>query len=180
MKTFDNFIFEVASLCNNTTNGKDCPIHGKGLCPGLKPHKSIEEISSKHKVSIDDLNKELEKGIKVEGEHTTSKEIARNIALQHLEELPDYYSRLKKVEKSSVKEQYSRINSFGATYSILLSWKGKYIQMQMFFPNTKRPTRKEVGMEILKIYPGSVLVSFHPAIKDPTKPLFFIGTNNES
>jgi Protein of unknown function (DUF5661) len=37
-------------------------------------------------------------GIKVEGEHTSNKEIARHIALAHLKELPDYYTRLKKME----------------------------------------------------------------------------------
>ena len=180
MKTFNNFIFEVSSLCNNTKSGESCPLHGKELCPGLKPHKSIEEISAKHNISIDKLNKQLEMGIKVESEHTTNKEIAKNIALQHLEELPDYYTRLKKAEKAPVKEQYTRIQSSGATYAILLTWRGKYIQSQMFFPQTKRPTKKEITDEIVKIYPGAVVISFAPRIKDPTKPLLFIGKNDES
>lgn len=38
-------------------------------------------------------------GTKVEGEHTTSKSAAKITALQHVDELPDYYSKLKKVEK---------------------------------------------------------------------------------
>jgi hypothetical protein len=38
-------------------------------------------------------------GTKVEGEHTTSKSGARITALQHVDELPDYYTRLKKAEK---------------------------------------------------------------------------------
>jgi hypothetical protein len=38
--------------------------------------------------------KELEKGIAVEYEHTTDKDIAKRIALDHLAELPDYYTRL--------------------------------------------------------------------------------------
>lgn len=45
--------------------------------------------------------KELEMGIKVEMEHTKNKAIAKRIALDHLAELPDYYTRLLKMEKAS-------------------------------------------------------------------------------
>jgi hypothetical protein len=37
-------------------------------------------------------------GIKVEMEHTKNKTIAKRIALDHLAELPDYYTRLLKME----------------------------------------------------------------------------------
>jgi len=43
--------------------------------------------------------KELEMGIKVEYEHTNNELIARRIALDHLTELYDYYTRLKKMEE---------------------------------------------------------------------------------
>ena len=43
--------------------------------------------------------KELEMGIKVEMEHTKNKAIAKRITLDHLAELPDYYTRLLKMEK---------------------------------------------------------------------------------
>ena len=42
--------------------------------------------------------KELKMGIKVEMEHTKNKTIAKRIALDHLAELPDYYTRLLKME----------------------------------------------------------------------------------
>ena len=42
---------------------------------------------------------ELEKGIKVELEHTPYKAIAKIIAKQHLAEDPQYYTKLVKVEK---------------------------------------------------------------------------------
>lgn len=45
--------------------------------------------------------KELEMGIKVEMEHTPCPLIARKIALDHLVEIKDYYSRLKKMEKAA-------------------------------------------------------------------------------
>jgi hypothetical protein len=41
---------------------------------------------------------EFAMGLKVEMEHTTDKEIAREIALDHLAEDPKYYTKLKKVE----------------------------------------------------------------------------------
>lgn len=43
--------------------------------------------------------KQIEKGIKVEMEHTDSKEIAREISLDHLTEDPKYYDKLEKIEK---------------------------------------------------------------------------------
>ena len=42
--------------------------------------------------------KELKMGIKVEMEHTGDPELAKKIALDHLAELEDYYTRLKKME----------------------------------------------------------------------------------
>ena len=41
---------------------------------------------------------ELKKGIEVEKEHTTLPAMARRIALDHLSKLPDYYTRLAKME----------------------------------------------------------------------------------
>jgi hypothetical protein len=42
----------------------------------------------------------LSKGIKVEMEHTTSKSIAKEIAMDHLTEDPKYYDKLELMEKS--------------------------------------------------------------------------------
>ena len=43
-------------------------------------------------------------GIPIEHEHTGDKILATDIALQHLDEIPDYYTRLKKMEASAKKE----------------------------------------------------------------------------
>jgi hypothetical protein len=86
MKTFSRFLIEATDP--------------KGP---IKKYMSPEEIAKKHKISLETLNSQLDMGIKVESEHTGSKKMARMIALQHLEELPDYYSRLKKAEK--IKEE---------------------------------------------------------------------------
>ena len=72
----------------------------------FKEAKTPEDIAKMHKVRLIDIMKQLKMGVKVEKEHTTSKEMARKIALQHLAEIPDYYTRLKKVEKKPLKEAY--------------------------------------------------------------------------
>jgi len=45
--------------------------------------------------------KELKMGIGVEKEHTDDESIAKNIAKDHLSEIPDYYTRLTKMEKDA-------------------------------------------------------------------------------
>ena len=44
---------------------------------------------------------QLAMGIKVEYEHTTSPVLSEKIAKDHLAEIPDYYSRLAKMEKEA-------------------------------------------------------------------------------
>ena len=63
-----------------------------------KPTMSPEQLAKKHRVSVDHINKQLSTGIKVEKEHTSSTSIAREIALDHLSENPNYYTKLKKAE----------------------------------------------------------------------------------
>ena len=50
----------------------------------------------------DDIDKnELAMGIEVEKEHTTNELIAKRIAMDHLAEIDDYYTRLKEMEASA-------------------------------------------------------------------------------
>ena len=400
MKTFQEFILE--SHCNSSPKGMDCPSHGSAKCPKVKSHKTVEAIAKKHRMEVSDIQKQLDMGIPIEHEHTKNKTLATDIALQHLEEIPDYYSRLKKMEADAkkhhkkfkdvkeatdgikardykgrldkwfddggwvqtggkydgkpcakqpgqttkpycrdpddratmdedernrraakkrkedpnpnrsgeakmvtqesagekdacykkvksryrvwpsayasgalvkcrkvgadswgtksestgaldydwntpiyggeerycpkckkmehmhickygpefwrsysfavephdhtkeiihnifsshmkekynykkmknlknIQEIYTRIQSRGSTYSILLNWRGKYISAQMFFPQFARPPKDQVTFEVRKIYPGAIVLSYNPASKDPTKPLLFTGTENGS
>ena len=82
--------------------------------------------------------------------------------------------------KSSVSENYTRVQSRGTTYSIVLNWRGKYLGVQMFFPQFTRPSKEQVTFEVCKLYPGARVLSFNPAVKDPTKPLLFTGEINGS
>lgn len=62
-----------------------------------------EDIAKKHGVSVDSIHKQLEIGMEIEHEHTKSNKQARKIALDHLAEFPDYYTRLKKMELKAKK-----------------------------------------------------------------------------
>ena len=400
MKTFQEFILE--SHCNSSPKGMDCPSHGSARCPKVKPHKTVEAIAKKHRMEVSDIQKQLDMGIPIEHEHTKDKTLATYISLQHLDEIPDYYTRLKKMEASAKKEHkkfkdvkeatdgikakdykgrldkwfndggwvqtggkydgkpcakqpgqttkpycrdpddratmdedernrraakkrkedpnpnrsgeakmvtqesagekdacykkvksrykvwpsayasgalvkcrkvgadswgtksestgaldydwntpiyggeerycpkckkmehmhvckhgpefwraysfavephdhtkeiihnifsshmkekynykkmknikniqeiYTRIQSRGSTYSIVLNWRGKYISAQMFFPQFARPPKDQVTFEVRKIYPGAIVLSYNPSVKDPTKPLLFTGNENGS
>ena len=68
---------------------------------GLSDDSSLNDIAKKHNVSIDSIKHQLKLGIAVEMEHTNDKKIAKEIAMDHLVELPDYYTRLKKIETFS-------------------------------------------------------------------------------
>lgn len=65
---------------------------------GLSDNMSLEDIATKHKVSVQDITNEFTKGVKVEMEHTNNKNLAKEIAMDHLFEDPKYYSKLKKIE----------------------------------------------------------------------------------
>lgn len=70
----------------------------------LKSHRTVEQIARKHRMVVSDIQKQLDMGIPIEYEHTHNKTLATDIALQHLDEFPDYYTRLKKMEASAKKE----------------------------------------------------------------------------
>jgi len=57
-------------------------------------------------IDVGDVDKdELAMGIEVEYEHTPDKNIAERIALDHLAELDDYYTRLKAMEAEGEKDE---------------------------------------------------------------------------
>ena len=66
----------------------------------FKPYKTVDELSELHKVPVSEILDQLHIGEKVEMEHTNDYEIARIIALQHIEESPKYYTLLDKMEQS--------------------------------------------------------------------------------
>ena len=83
---------------------KDTPGQNEEHEPGsIKSHHSVEEIAKKHNVDVATINDQLKMGIKIEKEHTKDEDTAKDIALQHLWEKPNYYTKLKKVEEEKQK-----------------------------------------------------------------------------
>jgi hypothetical protein len=74
---------------------------------GLSDGMTLEDLAKKHdpkgyyevRDMVDFLKRQLEAGIKVEGEHTSDPQMAKEIAMDHLFEDPNYYIKLKKIEK---------------------------------------------------------------------------------
>jgi hypothetical protein len=67
--------------------------------PGGKAEgMTLSDIAKHHKVSQQTLKNEFIKGYAVEREHTTDVNVAKEIALDHLYEDPNYYSKLSKIE----------------------------------------------------------------------------------
>lgn len=65
-----------------------------------RPTSSPETLAKKHNVSIDHIHSQLQRGIETELEHTKHEDVAREIALDHIGEDPNYYTKLTKMEKS--------------------------------------------------------------------------------
>lgn len=63
---------------------------------GVADGKTIEDIADKHNVSLSQLKQELARGVKEEMEHTNNRNIAKEIAMDHLYKDPKYYTKLKR------------------------------------------------------------------------------------
>jgi len=89
--------------------------------PKLKSHQTVESIAKKHRQDISFVRNQLKMGIAIEREHTKDKDLAADIALQHLDEFPDYYTKLKKMESDARKEH----KNFKDVKESLRDWFGK-------------------------------------------------------
>ena len=77
------------------------------LVGGLSDKLTLSDIAKKHKVSIEHIKKQLIKGIKVEKDHTNDESKAREIAMDHLTENPNYYDELEKIGLDEVTDASS-------------------------------------------------------------------------
>ena len=84
------------------------------------------------------------------------------------------------LEAPSIEEAYTKLQERGKTYHVRLNWRGKYLGIQLFFPQFNRPTKMQVSSEVEKIYPGALVISYQPHFRDPTKAFLYAGTENES
>jgi Fe-Mn family superoxide dismutase len=65
---------------------------------------SLIDIAKHHKMPLKSIKVKLDQGIKTEIEHTTDKSIAREIAMDHIYEDPNYYTKLKQIETEGLEE----------------------------------------------------------------------------
>ena len=76
---------------------------------GKDLHGSMEEqhqqIADMHGVDVSDIDSEVSKGIEVEMEHTSDKDIAHEIAMDHVIEDPEYYTKLSQTELEEKKRK---------------------------------------------------------------------------
>jgi len=90
----------------------------------LKPYKTVKQIAKKHRMDVSFIQKQLDIGEPIEHEHTKNHELAKEIALQHLDEIPDYYTRLKKME-ASAKKEHKKFKDVKINEEGLRAWFGK-------------------------------------------------------
>ncbi len=64
----------------------------ESLKGGESDKMTIEDIAEKHNEDIEKIRKEVEVGTQIEMEHTKDKKIAKEIAMDHIVEISDYYS----------------------------------------------------------------------------------------
>ena len=77
---------------------------------------------------------------------------------------------MKKTFRSLREENWDRLNKYGATYTITFIFRGQTKMTQMFFPQRARPLKKNVQMELEKIYPGGKVIYFM-LVRKPNKTI---------
>ena len=86
-----------------------------------------------------------------------------------------------KVPKSQIKyedpiEESTRIRSkVGHIITVMLAWRGSSYNIQMFFPQVSKPSRKQVQDQLQKVYPGAKLWGYQVSTHDPGEPLLQVG-----
>ena len=91
---------QVCDMFNITESNK--------LKGGKADKMTVKDIANKFGVSVSSIEKQLAMGKKIEHEHTDNLSKAIEIAMDHLSEFPDYYTRLIKMEKEAEKHAKKR------------------------------------------------------------------------
>jgi hypothetical protein len=66
---------------------------------GLAQFATIGDLATMHKLPVEQIIKQILKGVKTESEHTTDLDIAMEIAFDHVYEDPKYYDKLANIEE---------------------------------------------------------------------------------
>ena len=86
-----------------------------------------------------------------------------------------------KVPRSNIQyedpiEESVRIRSqVGHIITVYLAWRGSSYNIQMFFPQVSKTSRKQVQDQLQKVYPGAKLWGYQVSTHDPGEPLLQVG-----
>jgi len=116
-----------------------------------KPTPTVDDLSMDYDVSKETVLKQLDSGIKIELEHTNDREIAREIALDHLSEKLDYYELLAKFEKDNMSESLYTLDMDYDEYGM-----PDYSEYLSAIDNVVRKTKSksDIIQYLLKQFPG--------------------------
>ena len=87
------------------------PMNEDEIKGGKADGMDIDDIASMHGMSVDDIFGEFQKGVRHEMEHTSEMMVAVEIALDHLYEDPEYYTKLEGMEGGETTEATSSSSS---------------------------------------------------------------------
>ena len=62
-------------------------------------------------------------------------------------------------------------NKVGNIIDVYLAWRGGNYMIKMFFPSVKKPSRREVQIQMHKVYPGAKLYNYRVSSHDPGEPI---------
>ena len=62
-------------------------------------------------------------------------------------------------------------NKVGNIIDVYLAWRGGTYMIKMFFPSVKKPSRREVQIQMHKVYPGAKLYNYQVSSHDPGEPI---------
>lgn len=153
---------------------------------GKADSMSLHDIAKKHNVSLEEITKEYEMGLKVEKEHTTDEKIAQEIAKDHLVEDPQYYTKLQKakLEEASKKKSIIRPDASRAAPE----QGSPQLASQAAGPGTTSPVAMEEGIIATiknalspkqpRYYPPPLQLKNKPKSEETTKPTVSQKTKN--
>ncbi len=147
-----------------------------GLAKGL----TLNDIATKHNVSIEDITNEFKKGYKVEREHTTDSDVAKEIAMDHLFEDPKYYDKLAKIEEAGRLPQNFNYGT-GWDYHTAIGTNPNKYRGKTNFPtkNSGQPDLEDEDINELtkgEIFAGTIKIGGNP-VKIEVE---LLGSNNKT
>ena len=148
------------------SESSDIKIESEKIKGGKAKGMSVKHLVKKHKVDIKDIEKEIKVGTKIEMEHTDSKKIAKEIAMDHIAEFPDYYTNKKhgvKASEKGLEKDLDETTTSGAAGAYNAPLFGKQTTV-------KKPKAKKLATNI--ITKGD--------LKNPLGKIYSFGTKTES